>query len=220
MSNKKLSKAKVKMSLIKEMTVPEALSLLDNVCAAGAQCAEVLASPLGAPALDALQQAVTATHGALIAKQAAAQALAVATKVLERDFEQVKIALGAYGIVVETLASGQGTVINKAGLPARGNKGPTKPLEAVPAVQSKPGKHPREAVITWLKAQGATGYVLEVNVDPANPAGPWTALSPGTARKRVVQAPTPGVQILVRVAAFNSSGAQSPWSDAVLATAL
>jgi hypothetical protein len=88
----------------------------------------------------------------------------------------------------------------------------------VAVVHSKPWKHPMEAQLTWPRAPGATGYAIEVNYTPQNPTGPWTALISGTGRRRIVKATAPGAQLLARVAALGSDGAQSDWSDPILVT--
>ncbi len=57
-----------------------------------------------------------------------------------------------------------------------------------------------------------------MNVTPQNPAGTWTAIAPGSSRRRVVKGPAPASQILARVAAVGSDGTQSDWSDPLLVT--
>ena len=49
-------------------------------------------------------------------------------------------------------------------------------------------------------------------------AGPWTALTSGTGRRRIVKAQAPGAQLLARVASLGSGGAQADWSDPILVT--
>jgi hypothetical protein len=77
-----------------------------------------------------------------------------------------------------------------------------------------------EAIVSWPAAPGATGYAIEVNFTPQAPNAVWTALTSGTGRRRVVKAPAPQAQLLVRVASLGSGGTQAEWSDPAMATAL
>jgi hypothetical protein len=86
-------------------------------------------------------------------------------------------------------------------------------------VHSKLGKLPTEAVVSWPKVDGATSFAIEVNWTPATPAGPWAALNSGSGRRRVITAPAPAAQFLVRIAGIKSDGTQSPWSNPILVTA-
>jgi hypothetical protein len=74
-------------------------------------------------------------------------------------------------------------------------------------------------MLRWAAASGATGYAVEVNFTPGNPAGPWTSLGTGSRRTRLVTAPTPGAHFPARVAAVASDGTQTPWSATILVTA-
>ena len=96
---------------------------------------------------------------------------------------------------------------------------PAAALEKVSVVHTKPGKHLGEAILSWLPAPGATSYAIEINVKPDDPTAPWQALNSGSGRRRILKSPTPGGQILARVAALDSEGNASDWSDAILATA-
>ena len=84
----------------------------------------------------------------------------------------------------------------------------------------KPGKHPMEAIVSWPKAPGATGYAIEVNFTPQSAAATWTALNSGSGRRRVITGSAAGAHFMVRVAALASDGMQSAWSAPILATAL
>jgi hypothetical protein len=201
-------------------SVAACLSNLSNVCAAGAQSADVQASPVALAALGGLKKAVTTATTSLASRQALAQALMTAIRVLGVDFEQVKTALSTYEVAIDGLANGSASVITKAGLPAKGPKPAPTALGPVTEVFSKPGKSPTEAILSWPAGPGATSYAIQVSFTPQNPAGPFTALASGTARRRVVKAPTPGAQFLVQVASLASDGAQSAWSAPILATAL
>jgi hypothetical protein len=219
MSNPKPVQATVRHGLLQKKTVPECLSTLDNTCAAGAQSPEVQGSAVAKQALAVLQTAVQTAHGSLSTKLSLAQALMAAAKALRVDFEAVKVALVTYEASVGAIAKGDATIINKAGLLSRTQKAPAAALGAVTTLHTKPGKVAGEAIISWPAGPGATGYAIEVNFTPANPAGPFTALTPGTGRRRVVKAPAPGAQFLARVASLGSGGTQAPWSDPILATA-
>jgi len=204
----------------KRKRIPEALSALDNTCAAGQTCSAVQSSATVKPTLDALVQAVEAAHTSLSKKQALIQQLLAAIKTLTLDFQAVKLALRAYEAGVNVLANGDASLINQAGLLSRSRKIVPAILDKVLKVNTRPGKHPTEAIISWPRAPGATGYAIEVNYTPGDPTGPWTALRSGAGRRRVVKTPVPASQLLVRVAALDSHGTQTDWSDAILATTL
>jgi hypothetical protein len=214
--------ATVRSTPIRGKTVAESLSTLDNVCSAGAQSADVQGSPIAKQALAALQTAVTTAHTGLTTRQQLATALIAAIKALHIDIGVVRTALVTYESVVNGVANGSAAVINKAGLLTRTPKPAVKTaLGKVSVVHTKVGKHPAEGIISWPPGPGATnGYGIEVNYTPQTPAGPWVALTSGTGRRRVVKAPTPGAQILARVASLGAGGTQSDWSDPVLVTTL
>jgi hypothetical protein len=212
------TRAKVKSALEKGQTMAESLASLDAVCNAGSQCTEVQGSPVAAGALAALQSAVSTSKTSLGKKLDAAKALLAAIKVMVDDFEVVRSTSRTYESAVSGIAHGDATIINKAGLQSRLATISLVPLGKVAVVHTKPWKHPMEAQLTWPKAPGATGYAIEVNYTPQNPTGPWTALISGTGRRRIVKATAPGAQLLARVAALGSGGAQSDWSDPILVT--
>ena len=196
----------------------ESLASLDAVCNAGSQCTEVQGSPVAAGALAALISAVSASRTSLARKLDAVTALEAAIKVMRDDFELVRSASRTYDAAVDGIALGDATIINKAGLPSRLAAITPTPLGKVGEVRSKPWKHPAEAQLTWPRAPGATGYAIEVNLTPQDPTGPWTAITSGTGRRRIVKAPAPGAQLLARVASLGSGGAQADWSDPILVT--
>jgi hypothetical protein len=175
--------------------------------------------PVASQALLALQNALGSTHGSLTKRMAAAQALAATIKALSNDFATLLVTFSSYEAAVRVLASGDAAVIRDAGLLSREPKTTPPALEKVSAVHSKPGKRLGEAILTWPKAPGATGYAIEVNLTPQNPNAPWTALNTGAGRRRTVKASAPGAQLLARVASLGSDGTQADWSDAILATA-
>jgi len=214
----KVSNAKVRHTSITGKA-PQSLSTLDNVCNAGAQCQQVQSSPIATQALGALQTSVTNAHGSLTKKQAAATALLAAAKALGLDLGTVKLALSSYEAVVNTIANGDASVINKSGLLSRSSKTLPTALGKVPVVHTKLGKLMAEAILSWPVGPGASSYALEVNFTPQTPAGPWVSLGNGTGRRRVVKAPAQGAQFLARVASVASDTSQSEWCDAILATA-
>jgi hypothetical protein len=218
MSNQNPSK--VRHLPLDRKTVADSLSALDNVCSTAATCPEVQGSPVAKPALDALQQAVKTAHSSLSARQSLAQALLAAIKTLNLDFATVQGALRTYEAAVASIAGGNASVINKAGLLSRDLSTPPAALGAVSTVRSRPGKNPMAAILTWPRAPGATSYAIELNPTPENLAGPWIALSSGSSRRRVVKGPAPASQLLARVAALAGDGTASAWSDPILVTTL
>jgi hypothetical protein len=212
--------ATVRRSLLRAKTVAAGLSALDNTCASGAQCPAVQASAVAQGSLVILQKAVTTAHGSLTAKNAASQALQTSQKQLRLDYKAVRVALGTYETAVQSIAGGSAAVINQAGLAVRDQSVPAAALTAVSVVHTKPGKRATEAILSWPAAPGAKGYALEVNFTPQVAGSPWVSLTSGTGRRRIVKAPTPGAQFLVRVASLGSDGTQADWSAAVMATAL
>ena len=214
------SAATVRHALLKGKKVPACLSTLDNTCAAGGQCPQVQGSTAAKQQHLVLLGAVTTAHTSLTNKQAAAQTLQATTHTLALDFAAVKLALRSYEASVGTLAKGDAAIISAAGLLARSTKVIPLALGKVTVVSSKHGKHPGQAVLSWHAAPGARGYVIEVNFTPASPSGPWTALTAGTGRRRVVKAPAAASDFLARIAALGTGGTQSDWSDPVLATTL
>ena len=195
------------------------LQALVTVCDTGAQCAEVQGSQLATQALNGLKSGVLKTQDSLSKKQAADLAQKAAAKTLRIDYQTLGALVRAYESAVGVIAQGDASIINKSGLLTRDpHSNATPPLGKVSVVRTKPWKHSAEALLTWPKADGATGYAIEVNYTPTNPTGPWTALISGTGRRRVVKAQAPGAQLLARVAALGSGGTQSEWTDPVLVT--
>ena len=220
MPNQNPNNATVRHALLPGKKVPECLVILDNTCAAGAQCPEVQASPIAAQALGGLQSALATTHVALGNRTSLGLELTAAIRALLLDFTALQGALRTYEAAVNVIAKGDANVINKAGLLSRDKSVPVTALGKVAVVYSKPGKHPGEAIITWPRGPGATGYALEVNYAPQNPTGSWSAIAPGTSRRRVVKGQAPATPFLVRIASMGSDGSQAEWSDPILATPL
>ena len=211
--------AAVRHTPLSRKKVPDALADVDTVCNVASGCALVQNDPMASQALLALKESLASTQGSLTKRMAAAQALAAAITVLGNDFATLLVTFATYEAAVRVLANGDAAVIREAGLLSRGPKTTPPALEKVSAVHGKPGKRLGDAVLTWPKAPGATGYAIEVNLTPQSPDGPWTALNSGTSRRRTVKASAPGAQLLARVASLGSDGTRSDWSDAILATA-
>ena len=215
----KLKQATVQRTVTEAKTEVEGLSLLKTVCEAGKQCPEVQNAPLALQALTGLQSAVTAADASLTAKMNLAASLVAAIKLMYEDYHLVLLAARSYEAAVAGIAKGSAVIINKAGLKARLPVTTTTVLGKVTLLNSKAGKHPAEALLTWRAGPGATGYAIEVNFTPQSPSGPWAALTSGTGRRRTVKGPVPGCQFLARVASLGSDGTQSEWSDPILCTA-
>lgn len=197
----------------------QCLATLATMCSAGAQCTQVQSSPVALQALAVLKAAVTTAQASLTNKLNLVAALVAAMKANNIDLLALGPAVRSYEAAVGVLADGDASIITKAGCLSRDAKTPASALEKVSVVRTKPGKHSSEAIITWPKAPGATGYAIQVNFTPQTPAGPWTALTSGTGRRRTVKGPTPGAQFLVQVASLGSGGTQAEWSDPILAVA-
>jgi hypothetical protein len=208
----------VRRSTASQKTPPECLTVLDNVCDAGAQCPEVQGNPIAQHALSLLQQSTDAAHKSLNAKLALAQGLTTAIKTLEIDLATATEALRVYETAVGAVAKGNGALIHKAGLLSRARMSVPVALGEMTNVTSKEGKQNGEAIVTWPQVPGAKAYALEVNLTPENPSGSWTALEPGGGRRRVVTTATRGAKVLVRVAAIGNGNKQSAWSDPILVT--
>ena len=218
MANTKPSRATVRRALLQGKKVPDALAAVANACSTGNGCTEVKNDPIASAALAALTSTSSAAQDKLTKYLAAAQAVLATSKDLRSAFATVRTNLTTYETAVNALAHGDAGLINRAGLLARDGHTPAAALGKVSVLHTKLGKHAAEAIISWPAAPGATSYAIEVNVTPQNASGTWTALQSGSSRRRVVKAPTPGAELLVRVAAIGSDGSQSEWSDTLLAT--
>jgi hypothetical protein len=210
--------ARIVRTVPDETPVSDGLLALGNVCVAGKQCPEVQGSPVALAALTALEATVATAGASLAGKLQLATALMTAIEVLHADYEAVLIAARTYESAVAGVAVGDAAIIAKAGLRPRATRTPATQLGKVSEVHSQPGKHPAESILAWPPGPGATAYAIEVSFTPQDPTAPWTALTSGSGRRRTVKGPTPGCQILARVASLASDGTQSEWSDVVLAT--
>jgi hypothetical protein len=218
-ANTNPSRATVRRRLKTGKKPPEFVSAAAAVAAAGAQSPDVAGSPTGVAALAVLQKAVTTADAGVSARQAAMQVLLATSKALKLNTTALQGALSGYESAVVTIAAGNAEIINKAGLLSRDTKAPATALGPVSTVNSKPGKAPTEAILSWPPAPGATSYAIQVNFTPQTASAPWTALGSGSRRTRTVKAPAAGAQFLVQVAALSSDGTQSAWSASILATA-
>ena len=216
----KPTRATVRGGLLKGKKEAEALNTLNNTCTAGAACTDVQNDPMASKALSLLQAALGTAQTSSTARDKLGTQFLSARRTARLDFITCQLALMQYQVAVGILAKGNAAIINKAGLLSRDEKQPAAALDKVTTVNSKPGKHPCEAIVTWSPGPGATSYAIEVNFTPQNPNGTWTALNSGSGRRRIVKAPTPGTQFLVRIASIGSDGSQSAWSTEILATAL
>jgi hypothetical protein len=211
--------AVVKRTPLRGKTPPAALSLVQAICDAGAQCQDVLNTPSTSAALAVLQAELLSANGSMTSKGNLAQQLRAATKTLDLDMLDVARAVVSYEAAVAALAKGNAVLMSQAGLLTRDPSPPQAALGSVTKLSSKPGKQQGQAILSWPIVAGATSYAIEVNFTSQDAAGPWTALNGGSNHRRVIQAPTPASQFLVRVAAVAGDGTQSAWSSPFLATA-
>jgi hypothetical protein len=216
----KPTRATVRRGMLKGKKEPDALATLSNTCTAGAQCTVVQNDEMASKALGLLQSALTTAQTSGTARDKLGTQFLSARRTARLDFITCRVALMQYEVAVGILAKGNAAIINKAGLLSRDQQPPAAALDKVTTVKSKPGKHQGEAIVSWSPGPGATSYAIEVNFTPQNPNGTWTALNSGSGRRRVVKAPAPGAQFLVRIASIGSDGSQAEWSTAILATAL
>jgi hypothetical protein len=212
-------RAVVRHTKLGRKSVAAGLEKLDAMCAAGAQCAAVQASPICKLALEALQAAVAAGHAAYAAVLDALTEYRAATKALLTSLGRTDASLRLYERAVDGLAGGDAAIITAAGLPARDARTPPAALGAVTAVLGRPGKLPAQAILAWPPVKGATAYALEVSFTVDGLDGPWTAPVILRRRRRRVTAPAPRAQLLARVAAVDAHGTQSAWSPPILVTA-
>jgi hypothetical protein len=209
--------ATVRRGLINRKVPADALSSVGEVCKAGAQCKAVQNSKMAAAALDDLQTALSTANTGMASLQAKKLEYETAERDLERQMRSVKRCLSVYETAVDKVADGDAKVIGDAGLEARTQKPPAT-LEPVVGIETRPGKRPCEAYLSWPVAPGATSYAVQVSlaVDAAAPS--WNELGTGTSRQRVLKAPTPGAQMLAQVASVARDGTRSAWSNPVLVT--
>ncbi len=108
-----------------------------------------------------------------------------------------------------------------AGLASSEDPPPTIAIpRKVTGLRGKPGKHAREAMLSWDGMRGATGYAVQVKYALDAPERPWVAPALGDRRAyRRLTAPVAGAQFLARVAAVGHDGALAEWSDPILVTA-
>jgi hypothetical protein len=198
----------------------ESLLKLDAMCAAGAQCPEVQASPMAVLALESLQASLAVAHASFTAKQDQVTQDRAAAQALRVDFAAMDGAFRLYERAVDSIAKGDAAIIAEAGLLSRLLYTPRSALGEMTKVTGKPGTRLTEALLSWPAVKGATAYAVEVCFAPDNLDGPtWTALANSNRRTRLIKAPAPGAQILARVAPVRGDGTQSDWSAPILVTA-
>jgi hypothetical protein len=213
------TRALVRHTKLGRKPVAAGLTRLDAMCAAGAECPEVQASPMGVVALESLTTMVAATHAAFAAVLTAITVDRAASKAVQRAFGAAVASVLVYERTVIGVAGGDAAIIAASGLLPRGLYTPPAALGTVTALRGRPGKRAAQAKLSWPAVKGATGYAVEVSFTPEGLDGPWTALGNGSRRSRVVTAPAPGAQLLARVAAVAGDGTQSDWSPPILVTA-
>jgi hypothetical protein len=212
--------AAVKKTPVSVHKAADAVQTLTALVAAGTASAAVQGSPVAKQALTDLQGAITPLGTAVSSKVDIVTQLNAARKGVTTQFSTVEALLRNYETTVNTLAAGNAQIITAAGLLVRDVKTPAAALSPlVKSFRSTLGTAPKTAVLRWEKVAGATNYAIQVNWTPAAPTGPWTALQPGSSRRRIVTAPTQGAQFLAQVAALASDGTQGPWCDPILVTA-
>ena len=219
MAEQELTRAAVRHASLKGKAPVACIHAVKGICVGAVESADVKASPIAGPALAALLGTLADTDDAYQKKLTLQQALRAANKAVALQTAKLRNRLFMYETAVDGLADGDAGVISHAGLPTRAMRGLSLALDRVAQVRSKQGKLLGETIVSWSKGPGATSYAIEVNYNPTDPTSPWVALKSGAGRRRVIKAPTPGGEILVRVASLGSDGSQSEWSDTHLATA-
>jgi hypothetical protein len=138
--------------------------------------------------------------------------LATASKAVETDARALGLALRLYETAVAAVAQGSASILRAAALELRG----PRRLGAFGAVT---GQRASETMLSWDCARGATGYAVQVNVKPNDPAAWSKPVAGNRLAYRLVKGPYPGAEFLARVAALGRDGAMAEWSDPVLVSA-
>jgi len=211
--------ATVRHTALAHRAVAEGLVKLDAICAAGALSPEVQASPLARLALEALKAEVAVLHEAVTALANAIIENRAATAAVHAAFGMLDGRVRLYERTVRNLAHGNAAIIARAGLLSREIRRPGTALGTLTAASGKPGPRDAEVVLSWPEVKGATGYAVEVSYGAESLDGPWTALNNCSRRRRVIEAPAPGAQLVARVAAVDARGTRSAWSPPILVTA-
>jgi len=209
----------VDRSTLDKLRIPAALAAIDTTCSTGAACAAVTGSPTCNAAFTAMKGYVATASASLTTYNNARMALQAAITALHKDFGAARTAYGTYMTCVDEVAGGDASIITAAGCTGRLESPPGLPLDKVSKFRSKPWKTSASARLQWAAVPSAANYVVELNPTPENPAGPWSPAGNASPRlTRLVTAPTPGAQMLARVAAIHPDGTQSEWSDPLLVT--
>ena len=206
-------------ALDKDRKIPACLAAMDTMCATASGCAPVTSSATGGAALASLKTRVATAQSSLVAFNTARKTLSTARAVLFKDYKLCRTSAGTFMTCVDEIAVGDATVITQAGCTGRLEGAGTTVLEKVTNFRTKPWRLSAEARLQWPRIAGAANYLVELNVTPQNPAGPWVAAgNPSPRRTKVITAATPGAQMLARVAAVRPDGTQGEWSDPILVT--
>lgn len=210
----------VQHTLLDGKKTPDAIATLHATCNAGAQCAQVQASPIASAALGDLTSKTATADGSMVTKKKVDQDAKAAAKTLRKDVKAAKVALGVYETAVGGICGGDAAVINKAGLLDRpvAPAAPATIVEKVTKLTSTVGKVSKVAKLSWPAAPGAASYAVQVNFNPATPAGPWVSLGTCTRRTKQVTTPTAAAPFLAQIASVASDGTQGEWCEAFLGT--
>ena len=206
-------------ALDKDHKIPACLAAMDTMCATASGCAAVTSSATGGAALGSLKTRVGTALSSLVTYNTARKTLSTARAALLKDYKLCRTSAGTFMTCVDEIAVGDATIITQAGCTGRLESAGTTVLEKVTKFRTKPWRLSAEARLQWAGVAGAANYLVELNVTPQNPAGPWVAAGyPSPRLTKVVSAATPGAQMLARVAAIHPDGTQGEWSDPILIT--
>jgi hypothetical protein len=206
-------------ALDKEHKIPACIAAMDTLCTTASGSAAVTSSPTGAAALSGLKDRVAKAQSSLGAFNIARKTLSTARAALVKDYTACRKSAGTFMTCVDEIAVGDAAIITQAGCIGRVEGAVTSALEKVTDFRSKPWRLSAEARLQWPGVLGAANYLVELNVTPQTPAGPWVATgNPSPRLTKVVTSATPGAQMLARVAAIHRDGTQGEWCDPILIT--
>jgi hypothetical protein len=211
----------VRRTPVNRRPAPRIVSVIEEICDAGAACEAVRSSPAAGPALAQLQAALARASETLSDRIALGAGFKAALRALHLDYKVARAALRNYETVVGAVAGGDAALINEAGL-LSSDDGPETRIEPgkVTGLKTRPGERATEALLSWRAIRGAAGYVIAVSLAAESPDGPWTLLGAGDRRPhRIVNGPIPRARFLARVAALRTDGTPAEWSDPILVTA-
>src|ERR1700690_1146124 len=170
MPNTNSAHSRVRRTRISAGQIAAALAFLDNVCATGAQCAEVQNDPMAKQALGDLQTRVTATHATFASKGGLQIALTAATKTLGTQASVAERAIGTYETAVSIIAYGSAPIIRGRAVPRATNytveitpspQNPAGPWASLGAGASRrrvvTGPAPKSQLLARVAALGSDG---------------------------------------------------------------